>query len=158
MNREELSQLREAIDALLKWSPAVLDEVARWLARQTVKPNGLETEVKGDGHDPHPPPVASKPSRGPRSPSIQRLADESAAKARAAEQKLIAAMKTHPDLTERALANAADMSRSSAGERLRRLAAAGAVEKGPGGRWRLTRGEARSAAGDEPRPTQPPPS
>jgi hypothetical protein len=55
MNREELTALGEAIVTILAWPPAVLDQVARWLAPEAVpnvghKPNGV---------DRHPPPTAS---------------------------------------------------------------------------------------------------
>lgn len=59
-------------------------------------------------------------------------------------------MRETPGLSVAALANAAEASRSSTGERLRRLSETGAVEKDAAGRWRLKAEEA------EPGPTQPP--
>jgi hypothetical protein len=82
--------------------------------------------VKPNGHVPHPP-VALSP-RLPKGPPFN---------ARVADRRLLAAMRDNPGLSVAALANAAGSSRTAIGERLRRLAAQGAIEKDPAGRWRL---------------------
>jgi hypothetical protein len=99
-------------------------EMARWLAPEAPKPNGP---------DPHPPRVAT-PSP-PKTKAKVRGANPT--NARTAERQLLAAMRDNPCLSVITLANAAAASRSTTGERLRRLAAAGVVEKDHAGRWRL---------------------
>jgi hypothetical protein len=99
MNREELSALRDAIDAVLAWPESVCDQVARWLAPEASKPSG---------RDPHPPRIAPtghgtetgqfQPQRaaptprpagpGPR-PTKARIVEASEAKTRAAERRLL---------------------------------------------------------------------
>jgi len=46
-NREELAALRDAIDTVLTWPDSARAEVARWLAPQASKGNGLDPEVNG---------------------------------------------------------------------------------------------------------------
>lgn len=158
MTLDELTALRDAIDALVKLPDRLRDQVAQWLAPTAARPNG---------RDPHPPqaepeasarvgkfptlndpPHAGKASRGRRP-----------AAAKAAEQRLLTAMRESPGLSANALANAAGASRSTTGERLRRLAARGAIAKDGAGRWRLAGEEASPpAGGPEPRPPQPPAS
>lgn len=127
MNRTELAALRDAIDQVMAWPPAVLAEVARWLA-PAVKPNGLDL---------HPPPVLAK-----RPPKVKAARPAKPNKAQTAERKLLAAMRDNPGLSVIALANAASAGRSATGERLRQLAARGAVEKDSGGHWPLKAEEA----------------
>jgi hypothetical protein len=153
MNREELVQLRDAIGVMLAWTDAVRDQVARWLAPEAAKP--------GNGLDLRPPPVAQTAEVPKRSiNSLARSPTPHAGKARpgapptsakAAEQRLLAAMREHSGETVIALAKAAGANRSSTGERLRGLARAGKVTKDSAGRWRL----ATDLAGEEARPTQP---
>jgi hypothetical protein len=50
MNREELVQLRDAIDMTLALPDSVRELLAQWLAPGVSKPNG---------HDPHPPPPSA---------------------------------------------------------------------------------------------------
>jgi hypothetical protein len=151
MDREELAQLRDAIDTVLTWPDAVRDAVAQWLTPVAAKGNGLDL---------HPPPAApaetapvaagASPRRPPGEARRRRHKPISAA---TIERRLIAAMEDNSDLSERALANSAGVSRSSAGERLRRLAAEGKVAKGVGGHWRLAEEKARlPAQGKEPGP------
>jgi hypothetical protein len=92
------------------------------------------------------------PSGGPA--CGQGAPRQAADPAKASEQKLIAALQASPGASERALATAVGANRSQTGERLRKLAAAGAVAKGGDGRWRLT----ADLAGEEARPTQPSPA
>jgi hypothetical protein len=142
VTREELVQLRDAIDMTLALPDSIRELLAQWLAPEAAKPNG---------RDPHPP-VPSPPPKAastPRPAKAQR-ANPGAAHGRAAERKLIAAMRDNPNLTVVALANAAGSSRSAAGERLRQMALRGVVEKDLTGRWKLR--------GAEPDPPQPSPS
>jgi Winged helix-turn-helix DNA-binding len=127
MNREELAALRDAIDAVLTWRDGVREQVADWLTPEASKPNG---------RDPHPPLAAPTPR-----PAKARLGKPT--KAQAAERRLIAALQANPSLSAGALATAASASRSTTGERLRRLATRGAIEKDAAGRWRVKGDEAR---------------
>ena len=78
---------------------------------------------KPNGHDPHPPTIASelRPAKARRR--------KSTFSAKTAERKLIEAMRDNPGLSVVALANAAGSSRSATGERLRQMALRGVVEK-----------------------------
>jgi hypothetical protein len=155
MSLDELTALHSALTAVLAWPDVVRAEMARWLAAEATKPNG---------RDPHPPPIAPtsvevqkvKISSPPRSPTPY-AGKARAGKSKAAERKLIEAMETNPGLSVAALAKAAAAGRSATGERLRKLAARGAIEKDGAGRWRLVGEEASPpAGGPEPRPPQPP--
>ena len=148
MNRQELTALRDALDALLVWPDGVLVQMARWLA-DVAKPNG---------RDPAPPvPSAPGPGKAKARNSFEAARRAKLTEARTAEQRLIAAMKDNPSMSVIALANAVDASRSTTGERLRRLSAAGKVEKDHSGRWRLVEEKARPM-GYESRPTMAPSS
>ena len=164
MNWDELAALRDAIEMLLTWPDAVRDQVARWLSPAASRPKGL---------DRHPPPIASTGKllenapgartdleplstveRGSTSPpcpvKVKAARRAKPSPGQAAEQKLLAAMRDNPGLSVIALANAAGGSRSAAGERLRQLAARGAIEKDSAGHWRLV--------GEAARPTSAPSS
>jgi hypothetical protein len=65
MNRENLVLLHAAMSTMLAWPPAVLDEIARWLA--PAKPNGHDPHPP-NGKDPDPPPIASPSPRAPATP------------------------------------------------------------------------------------------
>ena len=158
MNREELAALRDAIDTLLEMPDNVRAEVARWLALPASKPNG---------HDPHPPPIASTvnakklgdfPPRRSPTPYAGKARAGSPSTSAKADRKLIEAMGSSPGLTVAALATTVAAGRSATGARLRQLAARGVVEKSATGRWKL-REEPRSAPsnGAEPDPPQPSP-
>ena len=88
-----------------------------------------------------PTPSAKDRRRGSQA-SIERLAEQNRAKARAVEDRLMAAMRDNPGRTVLSLAAAAQASRSATGDRLRQLARRGLVEKDAAGRWRLA-GEGR---------------
>ena len=159
MTRDELAALRDAIDTVLTWPPAVLAEVARWLSPPAAKPNG---------HDPHPPTTgragpngppeagngqengeAGGPN-GPPGAAAARQMTPRPAKARrntsntpTAEQKLIAALEQSPSASISRLAKAAGANRTSTRERLQLLADRGAVTRDGEGRWRLTGEESR---------------
>jgi hypothetical protein len=146
MNRGELSALRDAIDVLLNLPDRLRDQVAQWLAPEAY---------------PHPPPrkdvsreTSFSPRRSPTPHAGKARRGRPPTSAKASEQKLIAALQASPGASERALATAVGANRSQTGERLRKLAAAGAVAKGGDGRWRLT----ADLAGEEARPTQPSPA
>jgi hypothetical protein len=108
--------------------------------------NGREAQR----HPPVPPPA-------PRQTEARHR--KSTFSAKTAERKLLEAMRDNPGLPVIALANAAGSSRSATGERLRQLAARGAVEKDATGRWKLKREESRPPAqGKEPGPQRPSPN
>jgi hypothetical protein len=130
LSRDELAALRDAIDVALSWPDRVRDLVGQWLAPETAKPNGRD--------------AASTPR--PAEPRHRK----SAVSVKAAERKLLEVMRASSDLTVAALAEASHAGRSATGDRLRRLAARGAVEKDGNGRWKLKK--------QEPRPTSAPPS
>ena len=134
MNRDELAALRDAIDVLLAWPPAVRDQIAAWLTPQAAKPNG---------HDPHPPP--------PRQAKVRR--PESAFAAKTAERKLIEAMRATPGASVIMLARSVGGNRSSVGEQLRKLALTGAIEKASDGHWRLKAEETESRPMSAPSPS-----
>ena len=151
MTRNELAALRDAIDTVLTWPPAVLAEVARWLTPAAPQP--------GNGLDPHPPPIELRSGESAAIPSVAALSKRPGkarpakpSPAKAAEQRLLTAMRENPGLSVNALANAAGSSRSATGERLRGLASRGLVEKDSGGHWRLKAEETASG------PTPAPPS
>jgi hypothetical protein len=92
----------------------------------------------------------------PRQAKVRR---PNAFAAKTAEQRLLRAMADNPGLSVVALANAAGSSRSATGDRLRRLAARGTVEKDSAGRWKLKREESRQPThGEELGPQQPSPN
>ena len=113
MTRDELAALRDAIDTVLTWPDSVRAEIARWLAPAAAKP--------GNGLDPHPPPVAT--ASGARTdlqpaaivaggstkptPYAGKARRAKPSPAKAAEQRLLAAMAANPGLSVNALANAA---------------------------------------------------
>jgi hypothetical protein len=145
MTREELVQLRDALDVTL----ALPDSIRELLAQSLAPPKASRP---GKGHDPHPPPppvgngsgIVSEPQRRAKRHRRKPIS------ARTAERKLIEAMRDNPGLTVIALANAAGSGRSTTGERLRQLADRGVVEKDTTGRWKLKVQE------KEPGPTSPP--
>jgi DNA-binding transcriptional ArsR family regulator len=171
MDREQLTALRDLLNLILELPDSMHGQIAQWLTQETAKPNG---------RDPHPPPIAPTEKqlekapgartdleplgtapRGPIKPSPRRSPTPDAVKVRqsapfntkAAERRLLEALQEHSGASVNVLAKAAGASRSSTGERLRKLAAQGALEKDPDGRWRLKREEPRP-----PDPQQPSPS
>jgi hypothetical protein len=179
MNREELAALRDAIGVMLAWPDTVRAEIARWLAPNDLadksapaQKDANETQggeataadksaPKPNGRDHHSPPIATTE---PASATISsRRSPPHAGKARpgapptsakAADRKLIEAMRDNPGLTVAALATAVSAGRSATGARLRQLAERGVVTKDSAGHWRLE--ASPPAGGPEPRPPQPP--
>ena len=152
MTRDELTALRDAIDTVLTWPGSVRAEIARWLAPAAAKPgNGL------DLHPPVAPPVrtdqellgAVQRSSTKPTPYAGKARRAKPSPAKAAEQRLLTAMRENPGLSVNALANAAGSSRSATGERLRQLALRSVIEKDLTGRWKLKE--------TEPGPPQPSP-
>ena len=138
--------MRDAIDAALALPDSIRELLAQWLAPAAAKPNG---------RDPHPPVPLATP-RPTKAKSTRRV---KTIPARAAEQRLLTAMRQNPGLTVIALANAAGSSRSATGERLRQMALRGLVEKDLTGRWKLKGEELRPPTqGDELGPRQPSPN
>ena len=132
MTREELIQLRDAIDLTLALPDSIRELLAQWLAPGAVKPNG---------RDPRPPvstprQVASRPQKPYDNP----------AHARGAERKLLEAMRERPGASANALAQVVGADYDNE----REVAAhgrAGADREAPDGRWRV------KAKEPEPRPT-----
>ena len=148
MTREELAQLRDAIDTVLAWPDSIRELLAKWL--ETAKPNG---------HDPHPPelatPKAAPVSRPAASKPHAAKRYDNPAHARAAERRLIAAMREHPGLSAASLAKIVGAGWSTTKERLRRMGAQALIEKDPDGRWRVKAEELR---GEGPGPRRPSPN
>jgi DNA-binding MarR family transcriptional regulator len=81
------------------------------------------------------------------------------AHARAAERRLLAAMREHPGLSAASLAKVVGAGLSTTKERLRRMGEQDLIEKGPDGRWRVKVEEPRPPAqSEEARPQQPSPN
>jgi hypothetical protein len=92
LTREELVALRDAIDLTLALPDSVRELLAQWLAPEASKPNG---------QDPHPPVPLPSPTAAPtprpaasKPPTAKR--HDNPAHARAAERKLLAAMRERP--------------------------------------------------------------
>lgn len=93
------------------------------------KPNGKETSL--------PVYMPPRPAKAEAKTNFEAVRRAKLTEARTAEQRLMEAMQLQGNLTGVALANLVNASRSSTGERLRRLAQAGKVEKDRVGRWKL---------------------
>jgi hypothetical protein len=149
MTREELTALRDAIDMTLALPDSIRALLAQWLAPAAAKPNG---------HDPHPPVLPPTPKAAPTprpaasKPHAAKRYDNPA-HARAAERRLLAAMREHPGLSAASLAKVVGAGLSTTKERLRRMGAQALIEKGADGRWRVKAEELR-----EPGPSQPSPN
>ena len=122
MTREELAQLRDAIDTVLALPDSIRELLAKWL--ETAKPNG---------HDPHPPAVPSPTLKAASKPHTAKRYDNPA-HARAAERRLLAAMREHPGLSAASLAKVVGAGLSTTKERLRRMGEQDLIAKGPDGR------------------------
>jgi hypothetical protein len=154
MDRAELVVLHAALETVLAWPDSVRDQVAAWLASGAAQPgNGLDLHPapiaatgKGAETVSFPPPRQAKARRRPNAFTTQTI-----------ERKLLGALRDNPDLSERAAANAAGVSRATAAERLRALADRGAIEKGAGGRWRL-KGEEKAGQPAQGAEADPPPA
>jgi hypothetical protein len=145
MTREELIQLRDAIDMTLALPDSIREMLAQWLAPAIAKPNG---------HDLSPPVCAPPRSVAP----VKAKAYDIPTHARAAEKKLLAAMRRHPGLSAAGLAKVVGVGLSTTKERLRRMGAQKLIEKAPDGRWRVRGEEPRpiAPANEESGPTTPP--
>jgi Winged helix-turn-helix DNA-binding len=141
MTREELTALRDAIDMTLALPDSIRGLLAQWLAPAATRPNG---------HDPHPPVPPASPKAAPAPRPASSKPYDNPAHARAAEKKLLAAMREHPGLSAASLAKVVGAGLSTTKERLRRMGAQELIEKAPDGHWRVK--------GKEPHPTPAPPS
>lgn len=146
MERTELLMVRALIDAFLALPEDLRAEVSRLLASGSPKPNG---------HDPHPPAPTPKPKVASKPHAAKPY--DNPAHARAAERKLLAAMREHPGLSAASLAKVVGAGLSTTKERLRRMGRQDLIEKAPDGRWQVRAEEPRlPAQSEEARPTSPP--
>jgi hypothetical protein len=148
VNREELTALRDAIDVTLALPDSIRELLAQWLAPEAARPNG---------HDARPPVPTPSPKAAPAPrPAVSRphtvKRHDNPAHARAAERKLLAAMRGRPGLSSASLAKVVGAGLSTTKERLRRMGAQELIEKAPDGRWQVKGEEPRSPE-DEARPT-----
>jgi Winged helix-turn-helix DNA-binding len=143
MTREELTALRDAIDMTLALPDSLRELLAQWLAPAAAKPNG---------HDPHPPVPTPTPKAAPTPRPAASKPYDNPAHARAAERKLLAAMREHPGLSAASLAKAVGAGLSTTKESLRRMGAQELIEKDPAGRWRVKTEEPREAGPQQPSP------
>jgi hypothetical protein len=151
VNREELAQLRDAIDMMLALPDSLRELLAEWLTPAASKPNG---------HDPHPPVPAPmlKAAPAPRPAASKSHAAkryDNPAHARAAERRLLAAMREHPGLSAASLAKVVGAGLSTTKDRLKRMGAQELIGKVLDGRWRV---KAEEPQGEEPGPQQPSPN
>ena len=123
---------------LLTWPQSVRDQVAAWLAPEA------KGAAKGNGVD--------QPIAAPTPPSRQAKALARQNSPFNVQTRLIAALKSNPNLSERAAANAAGVSRAKTAARLRQMEERGLVEKDATGRWKAR----QPVQGDQPDPPQPP--
>jgi DNA-binding transcriptional ArsR family regulator len=151
MNRENLVALQAALATLLTWPPAVLDEIARWLA--PAKPNGHDPHPP-NGKDLDPPPIASPSPRSPATPHAGKTRHGRSPAAAKTDERLLEALRDAPGLSAVKLAAAVRINRSTVGDRLRELAERQLVEKDDDGRWREVEEKARPAR-VEPGPSSP---
>jgi hypothetical protein len=150
MTREELTALRDAIDLTLALPDSIRELLAQWLA-----PAGREAQRLPPV--PPPPPKAAPTPRPAASKPHAAKPYDNPANARAAERKLLAAMRDHPGLSAASLAKVVGAGLSTTKERLRRMGARELIEKVPDGHWRVKAEEPRSPpAREEPGPTMPP--
>jgi hypothetical protein len=154
MDREELLKLHAALGAVLALPESIRELLAKWL--ETAKPNG---------HDPHPPLVSAPTSKAAPTPRLAASKPHAAnrydnpAHARAAERRLLAAMREHPGLSAASLAKVVGAGLSTTKERLRRMGAQELIEKDPAGRWRVkAEGPRPPTQGEAPVPQQPSPN
>ena len=110
-----------------------------------------------NGHDPHPPAPTPPPKAAPTPRPAASKPYDNPTHARAAERKLLAAMREHPGLSAALLAKAVGAGLATTKERLRRMGAQELIEKAPDGRWQVKREEPRDT-GDEASPQQPSPN
>ena len=165
MNREQLVQLRAAIDTLLSWEPAVLDEITRWLgappetaqngasAPQTVSENNGAKDAaasndapKANGRDPHPPRTQiSRPRPAKRRPD----------KRKTLEQQIKEALAERPNQSAGELARSVGGAQTTVSRELKRMGERGLIEK-TGDGWRLASSSVK--ARPSPDPQQPSPN
>ena len=144
MTRQELTAVRDVIDALLRCPDHVRELLTQWIAPEArwLAPQARSKErtvplifSKPNGRDPHPPPTAPISRQRPAKARHSKL------NAKTAERRLLEVMQGSPGLSVIELARAVGGSKSSVGEQLRQLARDGTLEKDAAGHWRL-KGEA----------------
>jgi hypothetical protein len=130
VNREELVQLRDAIDMTLALPDSVRELLAQWLAPAAAKSNGHDLRPPV----PQPPPKAAPTPRPAASKPHTAKRHDNPANARVAERRLLAAMRERPGLSSASLAKVVGAGLSTTKERLRRMGAQELIEKAPDGR------------------------
>jgi hypothetical protein len=155
MNREELVAVRDVIDALLRCPDHVRELLTQWIAPVVARPKERTVPLiflKPNGRDPHPPPIAPMGKASENGVSSRRSPTPYAGKAgrgkpppsaKAAEQRLLAALRERPDQTAGALARSVGGAHTTIGRQLKSMAERGAIEKDADGLWRLAEAEAR---------------
>lgn len=114
MTRKELVALRDAVDLALALPDSIRELLAQWLALAAAKAQRprssppVPVPVPSPEAAPTPRPAASKPYDNP-------------AHARAAERKLLAAMREHPGLSAASPAKVVGAGLSTTKERLKRM-------------------------------------
>jgi hypothetical protein len=150
MDREQITALRDVLGLILNLPDSVRAQIVQWLAPE---------DAKANGHDHHPPAVSLTRSEtsAPAKPSPKAHRGKPFSP-QAADRRVLAVMRDNPGSSINVLARAAASSRTATGERLRKLAGRGAVEKDHQGRWKIAGEEARIVERPAEGPTQPSPS
>jgi hypothetical protein len=140
MDRNGLTALRDAIDAVIALPDAAISALAALLPAP-LKPNGHDRQ-------PHPATVSAKPAMTGR--KLTGMITDKMALAKAEEDKLILAIIANPGAGPKRLATLTEAKLNSTSERLNRLYRRGSIEKDASGKWRVI-----DAEDSGPRPTPP---
>jgi hypothetical protein len=179
VTREQLLELRDALDQTLSWPDHVREAIGRWLvAPPAAKPNGAGA---GAGQDRLKvldealavrPAAPANPEPAPRSTALTQMrhptpvpyagkarrGGKPATSATAAEERLLDALRSNSGASVAALAEAASAGKTMTAERLQRLASRGLVTKDNAGRWRLVEEMTKGAGAKSEPETRPIPA